>query len=206
MLRGNYTLLIIGHRHSSTLRQFIFGRSTTKLIRKAPTPVLVARHDPVRDIESILVADDFSDIAERVLDAGVQLAKLPSHRLIAVHVLESNNDLKLAASGFPPEAIREIRENQVEEATAKLNERLSRTDARTIEKGVKVHVEHGIPDNVIIKQIEENEVDLLVMGTVGRTGLSALMLGNTAERLLVNVHCSLLVIKPENFVCPVRAD
>ena len=47
-------------------------------------------------------------------------------------------------------------------------------------------------------------VGLIVMGTVARTGLSGLFMGNTAEEILRSVDCSVLAVKPEGFVTPVK--
>jgi nucleotide-binding universal stress UspA family protein len=44
------------------------------------------------------------------------------------------------------------------------------------------------------------------MGTVARTGISGLLIGNTAERLLQQLKCSILAIKPEEFTSPVKLD
>ena len=50
------------------------------------------------------------------------------------------------------------------------------------------------------------EVELIVMGTVSRTGVAGLLIGNTAERILHQVDCSVLTVKPDGFVTPVRLD
>ena len=55
----------------------------------------------------------------------------------------------------------------------------------------------------IIRQVRKHQIDLLVMGTVCRTGLSGFFIGNTAEKVLGNVDCSVLTLKPEGFVSPV---
>ena len=52
--------------------------------------------------------------------------------------------------------------------------------------------------------VDRLDVDLVVMGTVGRTGLKGLIMGNTAETILRSVRCSVLAVKPEGFVTPVR--
>ena len=48
------------------------------------------------------------------------------------------------------------------------------------------------------------QADLVVMGTVARTGISGLLIGNTAEAILEQVQCSVLAVKPHGFVSPVR--
>jgi nucleotide-binding universal stress UspA family protein len=56
---------------------------------------------------------------------------------------------------------------------------------------------------VIQELVERHAADLLVMGSVSRGGIAGLLLGNTAERLLDRVHCSLLTIKPRDFISPI---
>ena len=48
------------------------------------------------------------------------------------------------------------------------------------------------------------DIDLLIMATAGRDGIPGMLFGNTAERLLPVLPCSILAIKPDNFVCPVE--
>jgi universal stress protein E len=50
----------------------------------------------------------------------------------------------------------------------------------------------------------EKEIDLIVMGTVGRTGLSGMLIGNTAEKILRHIACSVLAVKANGFRSPVK--
>ena len=50
----------------------------------------------------------------------------------------------------------------------------------------------------------EKEVELIVMGTVSRTGVAGFLIGNTAEKILGQVDCSVLTVKPDGFITPVR--
>ena len=58
----------------------------------------------------------------------------------------------------------------------------------------------------IVKLVKSNAIDLLVMGTVCRTGLPGFFIGNTAEKVLSEVSCSVLTVKPEGFVTPVTLE
>ena len=49
-------------------------------------------------------------------------------------------------------------------------------------------------------------IDLVVMGTVARSGIAGMLIGNTAERVLRKLPCSVLAVKPEGFTSPVRLD
>ncbi len=57
----------------------------------------------------------------------------------------------------------------------------------------------GVPDAVILKIADEAEPDLIVMGTVCRTGIPGFFIGNTAESILRQVRCSVLTVKPRGF-------
>ena len=58
----------------------------------------------------------------------------------------------------------------------------------------KIHVVHGQTDEVIANTAREIDADLIVIGTVGRTGIKATVVGNTSERLLDHTHCDVLVL------------
>ncbi|HEY6642475.1 universal stress protein [Povalibacter sp.] len=69
----------------------------------------------------------------------------------------------------------------------------------------RVHHVRGRPDQAIPKFADSLQLDILVMGTVGRTGIPEFIIGNTAENTLREIRCSLLAMKPNGFVSPVRA-
>jgi universal stress protein E len=71
----------------------------------------------------------------------------------------------------------------------------------------KMHIHHirGSADEAIPKYVEENKIDVLIMGTVGRVGIPGFIIGNTAENIVQKLGCSLLALKPNGFVSPVKA-
>jgi universal stress protein E len=70
----------------------------------------------------------------------------------------------------------------------------------------KVHLLRGEPAEVITDFAANKGIDLIVMGTVGRTGIPGFFIGNTAETVLGQVQCSVLTVKPDGFVSPVKAE
>lgn len=66
-----------------------------------------------------------------------------------------------------------------------------------------IHVK-GRPDEVIPIHVEEHKVDILVMGTVARSGIVGFIMGNTAENIIQKLSCTLLAVKPNGFVSPVK--
>jgi nucleotide-binding universal stress UspA family protein len=66
-----------------------------------------------------------------------------------------------------------------------------------------VHHLRGKPDALIPKFVKDEQIDVLVMGTVGRSGIPGWVMGNTAENVLQAVNCSVIALKPDGFVSPV---
>jgi nucleotide-binding universal stress UspA family protein len=62
----------------------------------------------------------------------------------------------------------------------------------------------GHPSEMIPSFLEKNEIDILVMGTLARTGIPGVMIGNTAEDIVQQLSCSLMAMKPGGFVSPVK--
>ena len=71
--------------------------------------------------------------------------------------------------------------------------------------GVEVLPIEGEPFEVLPAYAETHNIDLVVMGTVARTGLAGFVMGNTAERILSRLRGSVLAVKPAGFVSPVKA-
>ena len=70
----------------------------------------------------------------------------------------------------------------------------------------KVHLLKGDPASLIVNLARKKRIELVVMGTVCRTGLAGFFIGNTAEKVLQEVDCSVLAVKPDGFVTPVRLE
>ena len=70
----------------------------------------------------------------------------------------------------------------------------------------RVHLLEGKPSALIVDLARKKQVDLVVMGTVARTGLAGLLIGNTAEKVLNHLDCSVLAVKPDGFKTPVEVE
>lgn len=67
----------------------------------------------------------------------------------------------------------------------------------------QLHVHKGDPGEAIPALASELNADLVIMGTVARTGIPGFIIGNTAESILYNLDCSVMAVKPEGFISPV---
>jgi len=68
-----------------------------------------------------------------------------------------------------------------------------------------VHHQRGRAEECIPALVNDEKIDILVMGTVARTGIPGFIIGNTAENVVQKLSCSLLALKPQGFVSPVKA-
>ena len=134
--------------------------------------------------KSVLVPIDFSDASFEALKEALTLVDSPSH-VHAIHVLA---DLATEAD-FVREAM--SLEDRESRAKAMLSERLSTADAEEVAPIVR----QGSAGEVITEVARELGCDLIVMPTRGRKGVSRLLLGSVAERVLRLAHCPVLVIR-----------
>lgn len=205
VVNGGHDLAVVG-TSSRGVSQFLFGKTGTKLLRHCPCPVWVTRPDPDWDNLNMLVATDLTEVGQKALNVAVNGAQLASARVHVISVIEDQLSGRLWLSGLPASKLDDFRAKRHAQVEEMLHEQLAQTDYRTLTKGVQVHIAEGAADVAILKAIEELGIDLLVMGTVARSGIPGLIIGNTAERLLSQVPCSVLAVKPDDFVCPVQPD
>jgi nucleotide-binding universal stress UspA family protein len=95
------------------------------------------------------------------------------------------------------ESARRRAEDDLARLTASFGDRLAGVEATTV---------RDTPEDTIPEFVVAHGIDLVVMGTVGRSGISGMLIGNTAERVLRTLPCSVLAVKPEGFVSPVRLE
>lgn len=139
-------------------------------------------------VKTILVPTDFSPGSAEAMDYAIGLARLCSARLVFLHVLEPavySVDFAITHPGVPPE----VRQ--------RLDEMMKEWVTHTNDQGIEAQglFSMGAPFVEIGKAIEGHAIDLIVMGTHGRTGLGHLVLGSTAERVVRLAPCPVLTIK-----------
>jgi universal stress protein E len=205
ILREDHDLVMVGTRDSSSTRSRPFGNTAKKVLRRCPCPVWVCRPAPYDRPLNVLVASDLHAASE----ISLQLAVCLGHQTKAtIHVLHAIDYpvYHLWLTALPDEIGRDYHQRVLSHAELMLHDQLEKTEHRTLAEPIRVHITDkvGKPDEVILRCIQEYDIDLLVMGTVGRTGAIGVMIGNTAERLLPEATCSILAVKPPGFHCPIR--
>jgi universal stress protein E len=161
----------------------------------------VERPGPTDGPRQILVCSDLGPAAEVALGLGVALARVtPGACVHVLHAVEFPLD-RLWSTGLSDDWTEAYRRQVRAHAEETIREQLTRAGAPPEHGAVRIHIVEGagVPDEPILEFIQKHDIDLLVLGTVGRSGLSGFLLGNVAERLLPEVYCSVLAVKPPGF-------
>jgi len=148
-------------------------------------------------INQILVPTDFSENAAHALSYAVELAKQCSATLHLLHTPVIPTYLLMDLSYSPgPEAVTRI----LNDSQDALDEQ-AKTVAAT---GIKhfTAIREGTVHEVIRDYAKEHDVDLVIVGTHGRTGVSKLMYGSVTERVIKTVHTPIIVVPPEGGQIP----
>jgi universal stress protein E len=205
VLRENHDLLMIGTRNHRGLHRMLFGSTGLKLLRRCPCPVWVSRANGEQDRAlNILVASDLSPVAMSALRLTVRLAQVIEVKIHLLHVVDYPLD-HLWNAGLPNATTLKYHSSMRAAAERRLSEQIEAANCRTLTPTIDVHIVDGagIPDQQILEFVHHHHIDLLVMGTIARGGVQGIMIGNTAERLLPEVPCSVLAVKPPDFRSPV---
>jgi len=143
------------------------------------------------DIRHILAPTDFSDYSKKALSDAFELAQIFGAKLSLLHVLEPSPYLGEFTLPTMGEELLGDLERQASAALAQLL-----PDAQEAKVEVTRAVAIGSPSQTIVETAEAEHVDLIVMATHGRTGLSHLLIGSVAERVVRTAPCPVLTIRP----------
>jgi universal stress protein E len=196
VLRQSHDLVIVGTRNLAAVSRALLGSTGMKLLRKCPCPVWVTRPSDQPQLASVLVAHDLTHVGTRALQLGASLSELQQASLHVLHALEHPEYHDMPPSHTPAEAIAQRRAA----AGCQIEEELRGFE---FAHSPEIVLADGEPSAAILEYIHAHAIDLVVMGTIARSGLSGVIMGNTAERLLPSVPCSILAVKPDDFVSPV---
>jgi len=148
---------------------------------------------------------DMDDCNVKIMDLATSLTTLNHSDLHIVHVWEfTGNDLDTIRSEIPDEVRKQLLLRVASMHREILQHLLERYSLEAVQH--QIHVLRGELGLLLPKIVEQEKIDLLVMGTVGRVGIPGLLIGNTAEFILRQVECALLTVKPEGFVTPVTLE
>lgn len=201
------------------VHRFLFTSTDQHLLRKCPCPVWLQTPNAKPVPQRVLAAVDVDawDAAEPetllslnrgVLEVACQIAAPVGARVTVLHAWEAMGDGMVWAfsSKGDARASADAYVNDVLAARQRAMGLLLRNvavDASDAASGKFVpQLIRGAPERVIQEQSRALGADVVVMGTVARTGLSGVFIGNTAENIINSLECPVLAVKPEGFISP----
>lgn len=178
-----------------------------RLLRKCPCPVWLVseRAASLKKIAVAIDADRFAAeknaFSAKIVDLARSLAALEKCALHVIHAWEIQGEsiIRKRVSRDRLEEIRADAQDEARELVQQILQLFPQDGPPT-----HVHVEEGQADEVVPAHVAREHEDLLVLGMVGRAGISGFVSGNMAERILKKIDCSILVVKPDGFAAPVE--
>lgn len=188
-------LLVLGVRGVSGAG---VGTLASACVRKAVSPVLLVQDNQTGPFKSVVACIDFSDTSKDALERAIRTAAQDSAELHVLHVFYGPwNRPHYWEPAWPIKG--DIKTDYTANVEQKLQEFCSPFRHELEYVKAKYHVidhpgSHGL---AITEFVRENNCDLVVLGTRGRTNLRDMIIGSTAERVVRDAPCSILAIRPE---------
>jgi nucleotide-binding universal stress UspA family protein len=208
VLRNDHDLVMKVAQQDSGSAPWLFGSTDLHLLRKCPCPVWIDHPGAATSYRHLLAAvdpfdDESGDLQRLILDLATSLAAREQATLEVLHVWELPGESMLAnGRGRIPRTELELMLAQREQLHREALDNLLRPYG--LESAAdNVHLVKGRPARIISAHARELRSDLIVMGTLGRTGVPGLIIGNTAEDILRQSQTAVLAVKPGSFVSPV---
>ncbi|MGI9233511.1 MAG: universal stress protein [Woeseiaceae bacterium] len=220
VLREDHDLIVKCADADSVLREILFSSTDKHLMRKCPCPVWIIKPTERRKYFRILAAVDQDpeepakdSLNRQILEMSTSMALAEYSETHIVHAWEVFGEALLRSHKWDfSEA--EFEAMLEEEAAGRRRwlENLVKNYGASADPdnadvlNVHLHVVKGPAQYVVSELTRELAVDLVVMGTVARTGIDGFFMGNTAESILTQLDCSVLTIKPPGFTSPVTLE
>lgn len=208
VIRGEHDLLMrVAKGHESTSKAF-FGATGRSLLRDCPCAVWLVAANARPKFQHVMACVDPStghesdtELNERVYELASTISQYHKAHFTLLHAWHMDAE-SILSHRTPRETFEKMLEERREYVETLLDNFLQSRPADSARPDV-VELIKSSPPFVIPPYAKRNGVDLVVMGTVARSGLFGMVIGNTAERILNDLECSVLAIKPEGFVSPI---
>lgn len=185
-------MIVMGRKNKSSFQRLMMGSVTAKVIGHAPCNILVVPDKANVEYKKILVATDGSKYSENAAAQAVTIAKQCGGSLVVISVVASESE-------SPLDIVRlELRKDIIADKELKAAECSIKNVQELSEKqGVNAEglIMSGSPYEAIVSVAKERKVDLIVVGSHGKTGLDRLIMGSVAERVIMLSPCAVLVVK-----------
>lgn len=184
----DYDIIIMSTHGRTGFSRFLLGSVAEKVLRMAKVPVMVVENESdVDDFKKILVTTDFSDNAKAAYPKALELAKKTGGTIDILHIL-SFDQFEDDETDPSIKKIREQRINLIEKEY--FHEMGDKVKSYTL-------VSDDSPHAAIQKYTKSTPYNLVIMSTIGKTGINYLMMGSTTANVVRHVNTAVLSVRPE---------
>lgn len=194
-------IMLSSTRNGASSDGSVLGSTARKVVRKSEKPVWVVHDTPAKSIKSIVVPVDLRPISEKLVKGGIALAGLLDSKVKLVHSLDYSGELAF----FRYSDAEERRSEYRKEVRTKARDQMKALAGESVEDVDILLSDHNIVE-VLPEMVAQGQADLVVMGSVSRSGIAGFIIGNSAEKLLDRLKCSLLVMKPDDWHNPIEIE
>lgn len=213
VMRDKHDLLIKTAEPTQAVQRVLLGHTDRQLIRKCPCPVWIEKPSSGKSHNRILAAVDPApflddsdggsvrmDLNTSILQFSQLLTELEQAELHVVYSWSFELETLLRTrAGLTGEAVAEVAETFRQKHETALAALISPYRSFISH----VHLVNGHAGEEIARVAARESIDIIVMGTLCRSGLGGFLIGNTAETVLDHADCSIVALKPQGFVTPV---
>jgi nucleotide-binding universal stress UspA family protein len=189
-------LLVMGTHGRSGLKRYVLGSVAESVVRRSEPPVITVRATDQRQAptgyDDILVPTDGSTHAGLAAEHGIEIAQRFDARIHAVHIVDIRVLSGTPDAAVPASFFEELTAHG-EEVTEAVAER-----ARAAGLDVTTTVQKGMPSTALVSYVQEQDIDLVTMGSAGRTGLDRYLMGSTTNRIIRHSEAPVLSISAKN--------
>lgn len=184
----NFDYVIMSSHGRTGFSRFLLGSVAEKVMRLAHTPVMIVENDSeVGNFDNILVTTDFSDNAAEAYSHALEIAKQSKGKIDILHILSfdqfDDKEKDLSLKNIREERLKLLKREYFND----ISDRVSH----------EVIVSEDSPHEAIFNHVSSNNYNLIVMATVGRTGINYLMMGSTTANVVRHVKTAVLSINPK---------
>ncbi|MBE1274436.1 universal stress protein UspE [Enterovibrio baiacu] len=204
---GEHDLLIKATHKHDKLGSVIFTPTDWHLLRKCPCPVLLVKQHGWPENGKILTAVNVSSeneehipLNDKLIDEAKAMSKLLNAEVNLVNAYPATPvNVTIELPEFDPASYTDAVRGHHLLAMKALRQKHTIDEAQT-------YCSEGLPEDVIPAVSKELDAELVILGTTGRVGLSAIFIGNTAEHTIDQLDCDVLAIKPDGYVSPLAPN
>jgi len=142
----------------------------------------------------ILVPTDFSPDSDKALKQALDIAKQNNAKVFLLHVIGKHIQQSVDVYSIDYRVVQDM-ENQIKNSAIEKMEKQLAKFPQTQEIEIASNIRNGVAYEEILKEQEEKNIDLIVIASLGRTGLARYLLGNVARIVLKEAKCHVLLTK-----------